>query len=217
MAPYIARLPKGANLLDGGCGLGDWTMCFTARGYPTLGLDISRKTVDALQKRFPDHRFRLGDIRATGLEDASFDGYFSWGTFEHFEAGLEPCIDEALRVLKPGGYLFISVPFDNLRHALRATFDRRRRSAAQRESARRFYQWRLTRGELRDLLAWRGFEVIDVRPIHKRQGVLRALNANFGLDYRWTVTRALSAGLAPFVPGTVIAHMVMAVARKPAP
>lgn len=215
MAPWLAEMAPGARLLDGGCGLGDWTLCFTAQGFPTLGLDISRKTIAALQQRFPDHEFAVGDIRATGLPDASFDGYFSWGTFEHFEAGLEPCIAEALRVLKPGGYLFMTVPFDNLRHALRAGLQRARRGAPETRPAR-FYQWRLARGELRDLLTRGGFEVVDMRPIHKRQGILRSLHHEFGLDYRWTVTKGLSVVLAPFVPGAVLAHMVMAVARRPA-
>ena len=215
MAPWLNTLPSGARLLDGGCGLGDWTLCLTAQGRPTLGLDISRKTVAALQERFPDHEFVVGDIRDTRLPDASFDGYFSWGTFEHFEAGLEPCIDEAMRLLKPGGYLFITVPFDNLRLALRATMQRARR-AAPATTPQRFYQWRLTRGELRDLLTRGGFEVVDMRPIHKRQGMLRTLHHNLGLDYRWLATKGLSVLLAPVVPGAVVAHMLMAVARRPA-
>ncbi len=86
--PYLARLRPGARLLDGGCGLGDWTLHFTRAGYPTLGLDISRATVDPLQLKFPEAEFVVGDIRSTGLPDASSGGYFSWGTFEHFQDGL---------------------------------------------------------------------------------------------------------------------------------
>lgn len=214
MRPYVEALPAGARLLDGGCGLGDWSVYLTRKGYPTLGLDISRSTVAQLKDLFPDTEFAVGDIRDTGLPVDSFDGYFSWGTFEHFEAGLEPCVAEAYRVLKPGGYLFISVPFDNLRHALRAAFDWRRR-AAPRPKTERFYQWRLTRTELRGLLVRGGFEVLDIRPIHKRQGVIRSLHHEFGLPYDTLAIRVLAAGLAPFVPGGVIAHMLMAVARKP--
>ena len=215
MAPYIEKLPKGARLLDGGCGLGDWTLYFTRAGYPTLGLDISRKTVAALQERFSEAKFEVGDIRETGLPDDSFDAYFSWGTFEHFESGLNPCIAEAYRVLKPGGLLFTSVPFDNLRHALRAASDWRR-SAEPDTSASRFYQWRLTRGEFRELLARENFEVLDIRAIGKRQGVLRSLQHEFGMPYQWFASRALSAALAPFVPSGLVAHMLLAVARKPA-
>ena len=215
MAPYIAKLPAGARLLDGGCGLGDWTVHFSRGGHPTLGLDISRATVEKLQSLFPDATFAVGDIRDTGLPDKSFDGYFSWGVFEHFEEGLHRCVGEAFRVLKPGGYLFVSVPFENLRHSLRAA-GRRDRNTDPDGPPRRFYQWRLTRDELRRELTAGGFEVLDVKPIHKRQGVLRSLHHEFGLDYRWFVTKGLSVVLQPFVPGNLIAHMILAVARRPA-
>jgi SAM-dependent methyltransferase len=215
MRPYLDKLPKGARLLDGGCGLGDWTVYFSEQGWPTLGLDISRDTVAKLRDFFPDHEFAVGDIRDTQLPENSFDGYFSWGTFEHFEAGLTPCIDEAFRVLKPGGLLFTSVPFDNLRHALRAACDWRHAAPADTTSTR-FYQWRLTRGEFRHLLTRSGFDVLDIKPIGKRQGVLRSLQHEFGLPHGWKASRAFSAAIAPFVPGGLVAHMLLAVARKPA-
>jgi len=63
-----------------------------------------------------------------------------------FDDGLQPCPQEARRILKPGGRLLISVPFDNLRHSLRAAAKTR----PQTESAAdlRFYLWRLSRAEL---------------------------------------------------------------------
>jgi SAM-dependent methyltransferase len=214
MRPYLGELPAGARLLDGGCGLGDWTLYFDRNGFSTLGLDISRETVAQLQARFPEAEFAVGDIRAIDFPDASFDGYFSWGTFEHFEEGLGRCVDEAYRILKPGGYLFITVPFDNLRHMLRAAFGGTRGKPAKHDHLR-FYQWRLTRRELRDELSQRGFEVLDTRPIHNRQGVLRSLHHTFGLPYEWLLTKGLSVLLSPILPRTVFAHMIMAVARKP--
>jgi ubiquinone/menaquinone biosynthesis C-methylase UbiE len=81
-----------------------------------IGLDISKATIERLSEIFPDHNFIVGDIRSTGFDDESFDAYFSWGTFEHFEIGLGPCFKEANRILKKGGYLFVSVPFQNGRH-----------------------------------------------------------------------------------------------------
>jgi len=216
MMPYIAQLPHGARLLDGGCGLGDWTLYFSRHARPTLGLDISRDTVAKLKSLFPDAEFAVGDIRDTGLPTESFDGYFSWGTFEHFEEGLDRCIAEAFRILRPGGYLFITVPFDNLRQSLINAFDFRRCAEPNHQPVR-FYQWRLTRRELRDCLSFGGFQVLDVRPLHKRQGVLRWLSHTFGLRYDRFFAKAASAVLAPFVPGVLIAHMLMAVARKPGP
>lgn len=211
MASYLRTLPSGARILDGGCGLGDWTLFFSRQGYSVTGLDLSRKTVEQLQERFPGTSFIDGDIRRMDFPDASFDAYFSWGVFEHFEAGPQDCIREALRVLKPGGHLFISVPFDNLRHALRGAFAK----AGGEPSGLRFYQWRFTRAELARELSIGGFDVLDVRPIHKRQGVLRSLHHEFGLPYQWALTRGLGFAIAPFVPGAMIAHMAAAIARKP--
>ena len=156
----------------------------------------------------------MGDIRATKLPASSVDGYFSWGTFEHFENGIHECVAEAWRILKPGGYLFVSTPFDNLRHALTAAFDGRDRKAPARQ-AERFYQWRFTRPELRDMLSRDGFEVLEVRRIGKVQGTLRALDLNFGLKWQWRVSKMIAASSSIFLPAALVAHMILAVARKP--
>jgi len=213
MSPYMATLPKDARILDGGCGLGDWTLYLARQGFSVVGLDLSSKTVEQLQARFPEADFVAGDIRSTGFGDSSFDAYFSWGVFEHFESGLQDCLREAFRVVKPGGLLFISVPLDNLRHAFLGSLSRP--EAGQAGSKLRFYQWRLTRAELARELEIGGFEVLKVQPISKRQGVLRSLHHECGLPYEWLLTKGLSAILAPLIPGALIAHMVIAVARKP--
>ncbi len=183
---------------------------FRPRGVLSRGLDLSRKTVEQLQARFPKAAFVSGDIRHTGFEDASFDAYFSWGVVEHFEAGPQECLREAWRILKPGGLLFISVPLDNLRHALLGTV------AAPKSVNRsaRFYQYRFTRAELAREVGMAGFELMSIHPIHKRQGVLRSLHHECGMSYDWFLTKVLATVLAPVIPGWVIAHMSLAVARK---
>lgn len=214
MWPYIERMPKGSRLLDGGCGMGEWVLHLTQAGYPTRGLDVSKITIGKLREKFPAMDFEVGDIRATGNPANSFEGYFSWGTFEHFEEGFERVVAEAFRVLKPGGLLFVSTPFDNLRHSVRAVLGAAYRLPPQ-NTPTRFYQWRLTRGELATILARHGFQVDDVKIIHKREGTVRWLQHTFGMQPSHKISRALGAALALVIPSSVVGHMILAIARKP--
>ncbi len=214
MAPYIRQLPPNARMLDGGCGLGEWTVNLSRVGYHVLGLDISEETVTRLQKAFPGAIFERGDIRDTGQPDDSFEAYFSWGTFEHFEEGMQSCTNEAFSIIRPGGYLFTSVPFENLPvQRSSGSYDADQESQENRRW--RFYQWRLTKAELHDQLMQSGFQVLEIRSIHKRQGAVRVLNQEFGLPWHWLFTRVLSMILAPFLSADIFAHMLIAVARKP--
>lgn len=211
MVPYLRALPRGARILDGGCGLGEWVVALQKESYDVVGMDISRPTVEQLVRMFPTSEFVFGDIRRTDYPNASFDAYFSWGVFEHFEAGPGDCLREALRILKPGGMLFISVPLDNLRQSMLGTFA----PAQPHAPGARFYQYRFTRSELAREISLSGFELVSFHPIHKRQGVLRALHHEFGMPYQWLLTRGLSAALSPITPAWWVAHMMLAVARKP--
>lgn len=211
IAPHLSSLPSGARVIDGGCGLGEWVMALSQHGYDMVGMDISRRTVDQLRTVFPESEFVHGDIRKTEYPNNSFDAYYSWGVFEHFEAGPSDCILEAWRILKPGGLLFISVPLDNLRQSILGTFAK----VKKHQYSDRFYQYRFTRAELARELSMGGFEPVSFHPIHKRQGVLRSLHHELGLPYGWFLTRGLSFILSPFVPGWWFAHMMLAIARKP--
>jgi SAM-dependent methyltransferase len=153
MRPFVSALPSQSRILDGGCGLGEWTLYFSSKGFETVGLDLSRTTIAKLKKKFPQCDFRAGDIRKTDFENDYFDLYFSWGTFEHFENGFEEPLAEARRILKVGGHLLITIPFQNHRHIrrdqrpLHLWGDGYKKNKGY-ESQMRFYQWRLNQSEL---------------------------------------------------------------------
>lgn len=221
MAPYLGGLPRGARILDGGCGLGEWTVFLTDRGFEVVGMDISELTIARLQALLPGYQFTRGDIRATGLPPASFDVYISWGAFEHFESGPGDCINEAYRLLKPGGLLLFSVPFQNWRHILREASPRYRWHEAYNLKLgspwpMHFYQWRFTLADLRQELEMRGFAILDLIPIHQDQGLQRTLIWDFGMSQgtrRFHLTKGM---LRRLIPARLVAHMLMAVCRKPA-
>ncbi len=193
---------------------------YAARGFDAVGVDLSQDAVARCQARFPDAQFTQGDIRRTGLPSASFDAYFSWGTFEHFEEGLSPCIREAFRLLRPGGFLFVTVPFQNRRHLRRNRrrlwqWDEHCHPADGYLRPMRFYQWRLTREELRRELLIGGFVVKRLHPIHKASGLRRMLANDWRLPAGTLAHRAARRLIGPFIPSRDVAHMILGIAIKP--
>jgi len=218
--PYISKLPAKARILDGGCGLGEWTIYYLLRGFEAVGLDISRKTIERLkEKKFPDCRFIVGDIRNTEFDDEYFDAYLSWGTFEHYEIGLGPCFREARRILKQRGYLFVSVPFQNGRHLRRdkrelSLWDENFDKEKGYTSEMRFYQWRLTKPELQREFELNGFKCLRVEAIHKWHGLHRAVKHDLHIDPSSKLHRIIVRLLYPFVPEDYVAHMIISVGQK---
>jgi SAM-dependent methyltransferase len=86
-----------------------------------------RSDIDAEDRRFaPD---LVMDLRQTALADGSIDWVFCSHVLEHIPE-LEICIDEILRILKPGGAAWIQVPFEPGRaHSRRIPIDPHRAHA----------------------------------------------------------------------------------------
>jgi SAM-dependent methyltransferase len=103
-------LPMGSRILEGGCGPAKHVYALQKRGYLTIGVDFAPKTVSLLNNAVPELDVRLGDVRDLPFEDNSFDGYWSLGVIEHFWDGYDTIAREMQRVLRKGGYLFLTFP-----------------------------------------------------------------------------------------------------------
>lgn len=215
MRDYLRRLPAGARVLDGGCGMGEWTLVFRRLGFDAYGVDLSKVTCERLLRAYPGTHFQVGDIRELEFPDGFFDLYFSWGTFEHFEEGLEPCFREARRVLHSGGLLCVTVPFYNGRLLAMDAAGRNVRGGEARDGTRRFYQWRLTRDELRDQFTSAGFEVLSVLPVSKRHGVVRYLHHRFGWEEESLAQRMSAWAFSPWLSRDYVCHMLMGIGVVP--
>jgi SAM-dependent methyltransferase len=101
---------RKSRILEGGCGNGHLVYAMKYWGYETVGIDFASATVQKIKESMPDLDVRYGDVRRLEFPNESFDGHFSLGVIEHFWDGYDEIISEMHRVLKPGGYAFLSFP-----------------------------------------------------------------------------------------------------------
>jgi len=100
------ELPAGSRVLDAGCGPGSWNYADT----PGLRIDGFDVLPIRPPKPWPDGvRWFRGDLGRLPIKDHVYDAVLVHYVFEHVTE-LEACADECLRVLKPGGLLYVSVP-----------------------------------------------------------------------------------------------------------
>ncbi len=109
----------GKNILDVGCGLGaNLVHLFELGANSVTGLDISIDQALCTQEMMQVHhseltnklRFVAANAASMPFEDDFFDALVAADTFEHID-DLEFALAECVRVLKPGGFLYVYFPF----------------------------------------------------------------------------------------------------------
>lgn len=107
----IDALPfhEGA-VLDLGCAFGFTTRLLRRRGYEAIGADASATYIERARRSDPSGEYLLCDAAHVPLPDHSFDGVLFLDVLEHLpdERG---AIREIARLLRPGGTLALSVPY----------------------------------------------------------------------------------------------------------
>lgn len=80
---FRALVAPGAPILDIGCGSGEPMAEYLIQcGHPVTGVDSSPSLVGLAEKRFPDHAWMVGDMRALDL-GRRFAGLVAWDSFFH--------------------------------------------------------------------------------------------------------------------------------------
>jgi 2-polyprenyl-3-methyl-5-hydroxy-6-metoxy-1,4-benzoquinol methylase len=104
----IEKRTGRGRLLDVGCGVGLFLAAARRRGWEVRGVDPSPWPAGyaRAESGVPVDCLALGEA---GFPDGSFDVVTLWSTVEHLADPL-PVLQEARRVLRPGGAMWITVP-----------------------------------------------------------------------------------------------------------
>lgn len=102
----IEAAPRGARVLDAGCGPGSWPYALRP-DLDLTGFDV--KFPPGPPEPRAGLRVFRGDLARLPLRAGGFDLVVCHYVLEHVTE-LEPCCDELARVTRPGGTLYLSVP-----------------------------------------------------------------------------------------------------------
>ena len=101
----VESLPRDSRILDAGCGEGVLVEEYCQKGWHVEGLDLN----------YESEYVRRGDVRDMPYPDVSLDAALFLDTLEHLAyEDQTKALSEIHRILRPGGYLILSVP--NLAH-----------------------------------------------------------------------------------------------------
>ena len=106
---FCELLPRGAaKALDVGCGEGRLTRELSRRGLDAVGIDVAPRLVELAQVRDARGEYRVATAERLPFDDASFDLVVAFNVLMSVDDPAR-AIDEAGRVLRPGGHLCASV------------------------------------------------------------------------------------------------------------
>lgn len=160
--PYVAA----KSVLEVGCGEGYGTALLAGAARRILGIDYDALTAAHASTTYPQARFVRANLASLPVPSSSVDVVVTLQVIEHVWNHGE-FVRECLRVLRPGGLLFLTTPN-------RLTF-----SPGLDKPVNPFHTKEFTAAELTDLLTRNGFETDTVLGLHAGQR-LKDLDATYG-------------------------------------
>lgn len=149
----VSKLSNGKQILDIGCGTGDFLKELNLHGFQTTGFEPNSKAATiATQKGIN----LIDDYKK--LPDATFDVITMWHVLEHVY-DLHEQIAELKRLIKPNGVIIIAVPnfksFDAFYYGKDwAAFDVPR------------HLWHFSKNSIRLLFGQNKFKVVQILPMY---------------------------------------------------
>ena len=112
--PSAGEFDRHSNeyLLEIGCGMGTDLASFARGGARTVAVDLTTRHLSIAKQRLHGQGSPVRLVRSDGeilpFRDETFDVVYSFGVLHH-TPGTQTAIDEAYRVLKPGGRAIIAM------------------------------------------------------------------------------------------------------------
>lgn len=154
-------LKAPSSTLDLGCGTGRFL------SFADQGVDVSESMIEQARQKFPEKEFQVADARTLPYPDQAFKNVFSMHVFMHLQADVvQQILQEAYRILRPGGLFLFDVPSRRRRELIRyqAPSDWHGAFSLGQKEVRQML------GQQWELQAWHGIAML---PIHRLPKGLR--------------------------------------------
>jgi len=104
----VQRLPKGASILDAGCGAGvPVTQCLVQH-FEVTGVDFAENQIQLARQLVPQAHFVCKDMTELDFPDHSFDAICSYYAVIHIpREEHNPLLQNFYRMLNPSGYILV--------------------------------------------------------------------------------------------------------------
>ena len=105
---FIKSLPKGAKIVDLGCGPGRDSSAFVEAGMDYFGIDFSNATIKKAKELNPKAKFEVGDFMNLKFDPESIDAFWAVASLYHLnKSDFEIFMKRLYDFLKRNGQIFI--------------------------------------------------------------------------------------------------------------
>lgn len=104
-ADFLITQRLNGLVVDVGCGNGKDVAAFCKKGVAAMGIDASKKEIDAARRAHPSFAFDQQDVTSLEFESDSVGAFFCINVLHYVDQAR--AIAEMHRALMPGGFMFL--------------------------------------------------------------------------------------------------------------